>query len=392
MNQRQSEIDRLGYVPGSQESANHHRCFLSSNSLSSYRSTVMKNFNVYKHPVNGYEAVKVGFSWPALIFGVFWLITKKMWIRAAIWFTAYSFLFLILSENQAYDEEKKDAWRGLIFFVGFIVLWFAPAFRGNMWREKNLTSRGYENISSATSGTTDGAIAIVVKNSDALASQNPGDKNLGKAQGHSLDTKYSPENSKSNSVSEIKPPEIIDPDIKDQESSNQKVSGQDFIKSPEASVTSKQDVTKRMAMITPALNEDSWFPDDGYSASFKLPDGSVYIHTNYSDIDDPRYFLEIYDELNCCVLDEYQGTSFTDTEKMSEMLRSEGNMYEFKFVFEFSSNSIVGECEIGVEWLQFGSGEVAGYKVILSDKIEISRLSSWLDKVDEGGSIVERIS
>ena len=77
---------------------------------------------------------------------------------------------------------------------------------------------------------------------------------------------------------------------------------------------------------------------------------------------------------------------------MSEILESEGNMYEFKFVFEFSSDSIVGECEIGVDWLQFGAGEVAGYKVNISDKIDLSRLISWLDKVDEGGSVVERIS
>ena len=39
-------------------------------------NSVMKVFTVYKHESKFYEAVKVGFSWPAFIFGGWWMLVK----------------------------------------------------------------------------------------------------------------------------------------------------------------------------------------------------------------------------------------------------------------------------------------------------------------------------
>ena len=39
----------------------------------------MKTFKVYEHEIYGYEAVKQGFSWPALFFGFIWALVKKLW-------------------------------------------------------------------------------------------------------------------------------------------------------------------------------------------------------------------------------------------------------------------------------------------------------------------------
>jgi len=36
----------------------------------------MKRFNVYKHPTLGTDAVKIGFSWPAFFFGLFWMLVQ----------------------------------------------------------------------------------------------------------------------------------------------------------------------------------------------------------------------------------------------------------------------------------------------------------------------------
>ena len=55
----------------------------------------MKTFNVYKHPTQGIEAVKVGFSWPAFFFGIIWMLVKKLWGLAGAWFAAYIVLSLI---------------------------------------------------------------------------------------------------------------------------------------------------------------------------------------------------------------------------------------------------------------------------------------------------------
>ena len=39
----------------------------------------MKTFQVYKHPIAGIEAIKVGFSFPAFFFGWIWMFIKKLW-------------------------------------------------------------------------------------------------------------------------------------------------------------------------------------------------------------------------------------------------------------------------------------------------------------------------
>jgi hypothetical protein len=46
----------------------------------------MRHFLVYQHPEFGEEAAKVGFSWPALFFSIIWMMVKKLWMWAGIWF------------------------------------------------------------------------------------------------------------------------------------------------------------------------------------------------------------------------------------------------------------------------------------------------------------------
>jgi len=38
----------------------------------------MKIYEVYQHPVKGYAAVKIGFSWPGFFFGIIWALIKKL--------------------------------------------------------------------------------------------------------------------------------------------------------------------------------------------------------------------------------------------------------------------------------------------------------------------------
>ena len=37
----------------------------------------MSTFRIYQHPTQGYAAVKVGFSWPALLFNWIWMFSKQ---------------------------------------------------------------------------------------------------------------------------------------------------------------------------------------------------------------------------------------------------------------------------------------------------------------------------
>ncbi len=119
----------------------------------------METYNVYKHPTRGLVAVKVGFSWPALFFPFLWMAVKKLRWQAVAWFVAYRMmLFLLASIEEETDLSKKHG-VVLIFLAGLFVLRLVPAFKGNSWREKNLSKRGYEKLTSVQATNPDAAIA-----------------------------------------------------------------------------------------------------------------------------------------------------------------------------------------------------------------------------------------
>ena len=119
----------------------------------------MKIHKVYQHPTLGAEAVKVGFSWPAAFLNVIWMLAKKLWTLAGLWVLAYIVLAII--QDAALKSYSTGAI--LIVFAGHLALALIPAFKGNEWRIKNLTNRGYEFVDSAQAATPDAAIAQVLR-------------------------------------------------------------------------------------------------------------------------------------------------------------------------------------------------------------------------------------
>ncbi len=120
----------------------------------------MRRFNVYRHPAEGYEAVKIGFSWPALVLGIMWMLAKKLWTFAAIWFAAYVLLTLVEGATVlAGSESGPQALISLILPLAWLGFWLVPAFKGNAWREHNLQDRGYALIDTVQSATARSAIA-----------------------------------------------------------------------------------------------------------------------------------------------------------------------------------------------------------------------------------------
>tara|TARA_R110000850_G_C9995857_1_gene467831 strand:- start:13122 stop:13499 length:378 start_codon:yes stop_codon:yes gene_type:complete len=119
----------------------------------------MRTFNVYKHPTQGIEAVKVGFSWPALFFSFFWMLVKKLWALAGVWFGAYIVLLLIETATDQPGEGGAQAIVYLILSAGYFTIWLAPAFKGNKWRKDNLSKRGYKHLTTVQAETPDAAVA-----------------------------------------------------------------------------------------------------------------------------------------------------------------------------------------------------------------------------------------
>jgi len=124
----------------------------------------VKVHKVYKHPSLGAEAVKVGFSWPAAFLNIIWMLAKKLWTLAGLWVLAYIVLAIIQ------DAALKSYSTGAILIVlaGHLALALIPAFKGNEWRIKNLTKRGYEFVGSAQAATPDAAIAQVLKKESSV--------------------------------------------------------------------------------------------------------------------------------------------------------------------------------------------------------------------------------
>lgn len=99
----------------------------------------MKMFNVYKHPVNGYQAVKQGFCWPAFFFGGVWALVSKMWGIAGLIILACIALTIAQSAMAAGDAGMA----ALFGLVWQVAVWVTVGYNGNEWRSKNLVGKGY---------------------------------------------------------------------------------------------------------------------------------------------------------------------------------------------------------------------------------------------------------
>ncbi len=116
----------------------------------------MKTFKVFKHPALGYQAVKVGFSWPGFLFAVLWLLIKKLWGHALI---VVSSIILLASIEMFFDNPQTFVMvllleLGVYIFVGV---------NCNEWHVNNLQERGFELIDTLQAETSKVAIGKIAK-------------------------------------------------------------------------------------------------------------------------------------------------------------------------------------------------------------------------------------
>src|SRR3954467_9915928 len=126
----------------------------------------MKQFHVFRHPVKGFAAVKLGASWPAGFFSVFWLLAKKLWGWTGIWLGVAVVLSLV---EQAADSSSETGMKVLLYLIdaaGWLVIGLIPWLKGNTWYESNLRARGYEFVAVIEAQTPAAAISQVVSRLD----------------------------------------------------------------------------------------------------------------------------------------------------------------------------------------------------------------------------------
>ena len=116
----------------------------------------MKVFKIYKHESKGYEAVKVGFSWPALIFNFWWMLSKGFLFLVIFYVAAY-----ILSIRN-YDVDMNTPFNSNDFFYSIValILFLYPGFYGNSWLNKKYIVEGYTELKAIPATSKESAIAL----------------------------------------------------------------------------------------------------------------------------------------------------------------------------------------------------------------------------------------
>jgi len=119
----------------------------------------MKTFNVYRHPLQGLEAVKVGFSWPAASAGPIWMLVKQLWGWSVLWIALYVSLSLVETDTDTSELGGIQVLVYLHLVAGYVALSLIPGVKGNQWRERNLVRRGFEMLGTVQAETPDAAIS-----------------------------------------------------------------------------------------------------------------------------------------------------------------------------------------------------------------------------------------
>ena len=111
------------------------------------RTGYKRLFKIYEHPTQGFQAVKVGFCWPAFFLTVIWMMVHRLWRLLATWIALYMAVHLAEGFVEAM-EDSSPAY--LLFLVVIFIAWGAlcliPGYRGNSWREQDLLSKGYNFV------------------------------------------------------------------------------------------------------------------------------------------------------------------------------------------------------------------------------------------------------
>lgn len=122
----------------------------------------MNQYKVFKHLSGTSEVVKQGWSWPAFFFLFIWAMVKKMWGLGVggVFISPFVFGFIV--------GATKDGIGGIMLIdIVAIIVSFVFGGNGNSWREKNLVSRGFEQVDTVTAANPENAVALWLKATNA---------------------------------------------------------------------------------------------------------------------------------------------------------------------------------------------------------------------------------
>lgn len=118
-----------------------------------------RRYSVYRRARSADEAVKIGFSWPALCLGFLWLFAKRLPGYALAWVGGLVVLLALFAVvSQMPHDGLTVTLQGMLAVVAAIA-WLVPALRGNGWRESHLARRGYVFVGEVSAPSASVALA-----------------------------------------------------------------------------------------------------------------------------------------------------------------------------------------------------------------------------------------
>ena len=148
----------------------------------------MKRFEIFSHPVLGFEVIKSGFSWPGFFFTWIWLLICRMWGHAiavaAIYVVAtplVAALFAVaigFTMDDSMPEAEVDATLeglfGMAWWVGSVVVNVVVGIKGNGWRQKHLVrTRAFRHLKTVQARSSEAALLEVPQEETSAAQAAP---------------------------------------------------------------------------------------------------------------------------------------------------------------------------------------------------------------------------
>ena len=102
----------------------------------------MKAFTVHARPLDppeGFAFVKDGFSWPALLVPILWLLWHRLWL-ALVWYVAWVLALAWV------DRLAGETWAAILAILGALFV----ALEANDIRRRSLVSRGWRELGAAS--------------------------------------------------------------------------------------------------------------------------------------------------------------------------------------------------------------------------------------------------
>jgi hypothetical protein len=124
----------------------------------------LPSYRILRNDSSDMRIIKIGFSWPALLLNLIWLVANGLWLGAILVFVLIGGSWLLF--GAAVQESPIAA--GAIGLFGEIALLLFLGFRGNDWLASQLESRGYTHVRTVEATNFENALELAASDRHAV--------------------------------------------------------------------------------------------------------------------------------------------------------------------------------------------------------------------------------